>query len=251
MLFVLICVIGLTLFLVKGIPQLLVRAPQPVYAGYGTVEYLPLPSTTPDAYPQALLELLERNPETKDFVLGYPQRGEEDASYSYEIMQGTMPHLLQWDKRWGYQAYGDDMLAINGCAPVCLAMVSAQLTGNPDNTPTAIAQMSEAQGYFQPGTGTSWQLLGEGCAPLGFTGREIPLAEASMKNALESGQPIICSVRPGDFTTAGHFIVVCGVAENGDFLVKDPNSIENTGKTWSYEVLSPQIKNLWAYSTVA
>ena len=50
MLFVLICVIGLTLFLVKGIPQLLVRAPQPVYAGYGTVEYLPLPSTTPDAY---------------------------------------------------------------------------------------------------------------------------------------------------------------------------------------------------------
>ena len=38
------------------------------------------------------------------------------------------------------------------------------------------------------------------------------------------------------------------VYENGQFHVLDPNSNANSEKLWSYERLSPQINNLWAFS---
>ncbi len=63
---------------------------------------------------------------------------------------------------------------------------------------------------------------------------------------LKKGNPIICSMGPGDFTTAGHFIVLVGV-EEGKIKVNDPNSKERSSKLWDYETLEPQIKNLWVF----
>ena len=65
--------------------------------------------------------------------------------------------------------------------------------------------------------------------------------------ALEAGQPIICSMRPGDFTTAGHFIVLTGT-QDGLLCVVDPNSPARSASLWEYSRLEPQIKNLWAYT---
>lgn len=52
-------------------------------------------------------------------------------------------------------------------------------------------------------------------------------------------------MRPGDFTTAGHFIVLYGYDETG-FLVNDPNCAARSGRTWTYEELSGQIKQIWS-----
>lgn len=49
-------------------------------------------------------------------------------------------------------------------------------------------------------------------------------------------------MRPGDFTTAGHFIVLTKT-ENGQIKVNDPNS-RSRSKIWNYETLEKQIKNL-------
>ena len=51
---------------------------------------------------------------------------------------------------------------------------------------------------------------------------------------------------PGDFTTEGHFIVLAGRAENGEYLVRDPNSVSRSDKTWTYERLAGQIAALWS-----
>ena len=51
---------------------------------------------------------------------------------------------------------------------------------------------------------------------------------------------------PGDFTDAGHFIVIVRY-EDGLFYVHDPNSKKNTEVGWSYETLKTQIKNMWSY----
>ena len=32
-----------------------------------------------------------------------------------DLKDNQMPLLLQWDERWGYRYYGDQMMAINGC----------------------------------------------------------------------------------------------------------------------------------------
>ena len=71
--------------------------------------------------------------------------------------------------------------------------------------------------------------------------------ENAMANTLSYGNPIICSMGPGDFTDNGHFIVLTGY-ENGMFHVNDPNSKIRSEKTWSYEELKNQIVNMWWYS---
>ena len=76
----------------------------------------------------------------------------------------------------------------------------------------------------------------------------MPLSESAMKQALDQGSVIISSMRPGDFTTTGHFILIRGYDEKG-FLVNDPNSRKNSEKQWDYETLSGQIKGLWEIGT--
>ena len=68
--------------------------------------------------------------------------------------------------------------------------------------------------------------------------------EYTMKTALDSGSVIICSMRPGDFTAGGHFIVVYGYDKTG-FLVNDPNCVARSRQSWSFSELEGQIKNMW------
>ena len=203
-----------------------------------------------EAYPKELLDMLSRNPDLEDFVLHYPEKsGKVYAESIGEVEKGRVPLLLQWDERWGYGIYGDGCVAVNGCAPTALSMVVAGLTGENTVTPYTIAEYAQENGYYVDGVGTSWELFQNGCENFGVKGEEIPLAESAVKEALNLGKPIICSVRPGDFTTAGHFIVLASV-ENGKIRVNDPNSKKNSEKLWDYERLEPQIKNLWAFQKI-
>ena len=84
-----------------------------------------------DQYPKELLELLTANIETIEFVFDYPEKKDNlPATIVEEAKSGEIPLLLQWDERWGYQNYGDGMLAVNGCGPTALSMVIVGLTGN-------------------------------------------------------------------------------------------------------------------------
>lgn len=85
-----------------------------------------------DQYPADLLELLSKNTEATDFVLNYPSEKDKPCADTIgDVTKGVIPHLLQWDTRWGYGIYGDNFLAINGCGPTSLAMVVSGLTECP------------------------------------------------------------------------------------------------------------------------
>jgi len=197
------------------------------------------------AYPESLIQLLERNPETEAFVLEYPLYQGEEYDLSEFDRSAGVPLMMQWDRRWGYEKYGSDMIAITGCGPTCVAMVGYYLTGDEETfDPAAVAAFSEKNGYYATGYGSSWPLISEGAVKLGLDVTEIPLVEKRMKDNLEVGNPIICAMGAGDFTTTGHYIVIVGL-EEGKFVVNDPNSRENSGKLWSYEQIQGQIRNLW------
>ena len=199
-------------------------------------------------YPQELLELAVRNPETVDFVADYPQEKDRaPAETVEEVERGTIPLLLQWDPRWGCAQYGDGPMALNGCGPTALSMVICGLTGDRTATPYAVAQYAQEMGYYVDGVGTSWELMSAGGTHFGVAARELPLSQSVMENALAAGEPIICSVGPGDFTTSGHFIVLSGL-EDGKFQVRDPNRHSTSEKLWDYDTLAGQITNLWAFS---
>lgn len=196
-------------------------------------------------WPRSLIALLDRNPETESFVLNYPNRKESaEAVFSWEN-DTTVPLLMQWDPRWGYETYGSDYLAVTGCGPTCLAMAGLYLTGDENMRPDQIAAFAQRNGYYANGYGSSWTLISEGGPQLGLSVTELPLVKKKIIDALEAGMPVILAMGPGDFTTAGHYIVLTGV-EDGLFRVNDPNSYANSAVLWSYEQLESQIRNIWA-----
>ena len=199
-----------------------------------------------EGYPEELISLLERNEETLDYVTGYTDREEfrsREIDLSGDYQAGQVPLLMQWDRRWGYDAYGDEMIGLSGCGPVCLNMAYLYFTGDTSMTPREMAAYAYENGYYTR-EGTSWSLWTEGTKALGLQGEELPLDEKAMKSALDAGGLIVCSMRPGDFTTIGHFILIRGYDDKG-FYVNDPNRRSNSGRQWDYDTLYPQIRNLW------
>lgn len=200
-------------------------------------------------YPESLVELMERNQETKEFVLNYPKNKDKHPKIdlSDEVKKGVIPLFLQWDERWGYETYGSDFLAVTGCGPTCLSMVYCGLSGDTAWNPLKVAEFAEEEGFYVAGAGSSWDLMTEGAAQLGLTANAVIFDADHILAELKGGNPVICIMGPGDFTTSGHFIVLTGVEENGKVSVCDPNSRINSKKSWDVDDLIPQIKNLWGY----
>lgn len=205
----------------------------------------------PERYPAPLLKALGRNSELLDFTLDYPEKKGTSAKkidLSAKCSGTGIPLLMQWDEDWGYASYGSGIIALDGCGPTCLSMVAVGLTGDTSRNPKAVAAFAEKNGYLDESAGgTLWTLMSEGASKLGLSSRELSLDETVMARELSKGHAIICSMRPGDFTTVGHFIVLSGY-KSGSFTVRDPNSRKRSDQKWSYETLKPQIRNLWAFS---
>ena len=195
-------------------------------------------------YPESLIELLERNPETEEFVLNYPFRDTLALeTFEYDLSEGV-PLLMQWDTRWGYIPYGSDVVGITGCGPLCLSMAGYYVTGDDGFRPENVVEFAKRNGYYSAGNGSSWTLISEGGVELGLEVTEIPLVKKKIMDNLEAGNPIICAMGKGDFTTSGHYIVLVGT-EDGKIKVNDPNSYANSEKLWTYEEMESQFRNLW------
>lgn len=211
-------------------------------------------------YPDWLLEHMIAQPETIDWVVEYPEymkKSEEEINQialepvdleQYE-MHGQIPIFYQWTSTWGYAKYGEEQIAIDGCGPTCLAMVAVGLTGDTSYTPKKVADISMEIGTYLPDTGTTWDLMEKGPAQMGFQSWQMKSWSASaILQELESGHPVICSMKEGTFTTQGHFIVLAGVTEDGKVLVNDPNSKVRTQTEWDAQELLDQTKGMWAFS---
>lgn len=197
-------------------------------------------------YPEELISLLDRNPETETFVLEYPLKKDADIRIDLSEYKGStsVPLFLQWDQQWGYLKYGSGVAGLTACGPVCLSMAAWYLTEDDAFAPDKMIEFAAKNGYYSPGNGSSWTLISEGGVKLGFDVAEIPLVKSRIIKNLEVDNPIICAMGPGDFTTSGHYIVMTGY-KDGMIQINDPNSVANSEKLWKYEDIEGQIRNLW------
>lgn len=204
-----------------------------------------------DLYPSELVQLALTKEETIDFVAHYLDNknlSPHEINILKDYTKGTFPLFIQWDERWGYNQYGDNYMAINGCGPTTLAMVIVGLTGNTDINPKVVADFSYDQRYYVQNVGTSWGLMTEGASAFGIKGEEIPLSEKKILATLREGQPIIASMGPGTFTTSGHFVLMTGVTKDGQIIVNDSDSKIRSNQTWDLDVFMQEAKNLWKFS---
>ena len=205
---------------------------------WGTLRYI--------GYPKALVEKAQNYPEARKYLLEYMKYRDThmEIDVSDELVDGEIPHFLQWDKRWGYENYGSSFIGVLGCGPTALSMVYCGLTGDASMHPYAMAQFAEENGYYVQGAGTSWDFMEEGAQNLGLTVEPIGKNKEAILEALSEGK----TVTPGDFTVSGHFIVLTGVDTEGKIEILDANSVLKTEKTWDLDLLVSQMAGAWAYS---
>lgn len=201
-----------------------------------------------NGYPEKIIELLEKNPETVDFVEHYLENKDKPyATTMEEFQSGTIPKLLQWDERWGYAPYGTSTIAASGCGPTCVSMIVSYLKNDASITPYVVAEFAMEHGYVTEDNSSLWALMEGGPENWGIQVKECGIDEAEVAQTLERGEPIICNVGEGDFTNEGHFIVLTAY-KDGKVTVNDPFSIQNTEKQWVYQEIQDQMRGVWSYS---
>ena len=176
-----------------------------------------------------------------------PQEETAHSTPAHAWRKGEVPFLYQIDPQWSEEPYAGGNIHENGCGPTCLSMVYISLTGKTDLDPAAMARFSEQNGFTVDGM-TAWALMTDGAAMLGLRSSELSASADAVRAELEAGRPVICSVRPGDFTTTGHFIVLAGLTDDGQVMVRDPNSAANGDHPWNLDRILGQCANLWAFS---
>lgn len=208
---------------------------------------------TLEDYPEKILELYERNPEAREYCMNYPlEYGKEheiDIS-GYADYEGV-PLFIQWDKQWGYKDYIGSVGGLSACGPTCLSMVTYYFTRDPEMTPAYMMDFAEENEYGLKGAGTQWSLFKVGAKKLGLDMKELNADqmtnEAYIASVLESGRIIVMNVKPGVFTTVGHYMLVVGY-EDGKFRLNDPNSPANSAKLWDLDEFDQDIKIMWSFS---
>ena len=158
----------------------------------------------------------------------------------------TMPHIYQIDPAWSELPYAGGTIRQNACGPTCLTMVYIYKTGHTDMTPVDMCALSEA-GNYAPTGATEWSFMTSGAWQLGLNGTELHIDRSSITQALRSGAPIIASVRPGTFTSVGHYIVLWGIDDADQVGVYDPNSQSRSARRWGVVEVLNEIEAIWAY----
>lgn len=199
------------------------------------------------AIPDDVISTSLKYPENFLWTYNYDRPVEKKVVVTKAEKSMKVPYYMQTDSRWGYKKIGNSSLGYVGCGPTSFSMVVSALTKDYSLTPDKLMDYALESGHYKEDVGTLWSFMTAAADHYSIKSEEIPLDRNVIYNKLEDNSLIIASVSKGDFTYAGHFIVLVGI-EDGKIRVFDPNSWVNSELTWSYERLSEQIKNIWSFS---
>lgn len=194
------------------------------------------------AYTEDEIKTLLKYPDNFLYIYGLSQKTEEQKEGTATVEKDEH-YLMQVDPRWAYREAHGTNFGTAGCGPTTLSMVGSLLQTK-SISPSDMWTYQINTGHYVPSVGTAWSFMDEAPNAFGFQSKELPLTESAMKNALHEGHVLVLSVRAGDFTYSGHFVVVREF-KDGKFYLFDPNSWVNSEKGWSFDTLQPQIKKIW------
>jgi hypothetical protein len=197
-----------------------------------------------------VIEHAEGNPNVIHFLYMWGQHAQSPDTFEYtdEEREAAIPLLMQWDYRWGFPTYGGGPAGLTACAPTCMAMIGFGLTGDESINPRSMYEYSAASGFWVSGQGTSWSLVTNAFPKHSIYCTQISATQDAVAYELSQGHPVLINVGIGKFSAVGHFMVLAGVAQDGTFILNDPNNLENSSKTWSWADLSTEITAAWSYS---
>ena len=150
-------------------------------------------------------------------------------------------YFCQSDDEWKDQPYGTDTLGPYGCGPTVMAIAVASLTDTVTD-PAAMAAWAVEQGYWARGAGSYRSIVLGTARSFGLVAEPFTYWEAnSVLDALSQGKMLVALMGPGHFTSIGHFILLRGITSDGDVLIADPNSLENSLIPWDPQLILDEL----------
>ena len=160
-----------------------------------------------------------------------------------EELNAWIPLLYQWDERWGFLPYGNDVCGISGDAPTVLSMLVIGLTGNTSATPKAMISLANEEGLIEDGKATE-DFITWGGMKCGVYAEEIRPVEEDIKYCLNTNNPVTMRLGPSVFYPEDHFVIILYYTGEG-YRIYDPMSVENSQKMWQFSEFSNAIKGIW------
>lgn len=179
----------------------------------------------------------------------YSSNGTSQATGVQGAMANGFPYFSQSDPAWADKPYGGGTMASSACGPTSMAMVLKSYGADID--PVKAAEYSVKNGFRTKNQGTSWGYFNNIGGKYGLSTSQSGSDANTITSNLKKGYPIISSMKPGDFTKGGHFIVLSGIDNNGQILVNDPagsKGMERSAKPWSPQTIASQAKQLWVFN---
>ena len=88
----------------------------------------------------------------------------------------------------------------------------------------------------------------EGANAFGVSSKMFDTDKDQIASALSQGKPVVSLMNIGDFTNAGHFIVLSDIDDNGNVTVHDPASAWRSSHTWPIDTIVSQSTYSWVFS---
>ena len=192
----------------------------------------------------------EAIPYVRHYADDYPMEEPESTDKGSSIANDTaVPHLYQWDPRWGYTVYSSTGFGLTGCCPTAFAMVYQGLTGQDDMSPYDMGVVAQEMGYMSQYQGTSAAFLQAAASRFGLGYRQLSVDSASLEQALQSGEVVVANMATGYFSEySGHYVVLTGLDDDGKVVMNDPYHPSNSAQTWETDFLIGECKGLHAFS---
>jgi hypothetical protein len=143
----------------------------------------------------------------------------------------------QYDKAWADNPYGSSTIGDSGCGPSAMAMIITALTGK-TVTPADTAAYANTKHIYIPGSGSSWTVAPVLAQHWGLTATAIGANPQKIAATLQAGGLVIGSGVGGlPFTSAGHYIVIRGIATDGKWLIGDSAHKDTNSQEWDPQQL--------------
>jgi len=176
-------------------------------------------------------------------VNSMPKDAVDTVEIILESCLGKVTYFSQTDDRWGDTIYGNsDTIGVYGCGPTTVAMLATSLT---DVTvyPNDAATWAYNNGEFANSEGSYHSIIVDGASNYGLTTQSlIKPSKDTLIDELNKGNLVVVLMDRGHFTSGGHFIILRGVTENGEVLIADAKSLENSQMAWDFNVIISEAK---------
>ena len=166
-------------------------------------------------------------------------------------------YYMQTDSRWknqNYSAPGEKKnIGSSGCGITCSAMVIATLKDK-NATPVQTANWSMAHGYKALNQGTyytyfvpqfnEYEIQCKRLNTSNLYGKSSSTAHTEALNALKDGNWVIACMGKGNWTSAGHYILLYGY-KDGYVYINDPASKASLRIKNTWSLFAKQVKYMW------